>query len=316
MKNPFLLTILVFQLTFGFGQSETLYSEQGVTLSYSATKFNTIELQNDFYDQYEVKIRFSNSTGRYIHQPRICRIGFSKDINHPSSNSDFDFVQSGEAYGYFEYTDGTQLPVDLDSPIEDEKYGRVVSRMIIAPNNSDECTKFVLVKSGNELERPTFSVEFNNSYPVIVSGTNSLINTWVERQAKGVSLKNIKYWPLTSPQHDINCGNARPIGNKGDLKNSNNLPSSFKGDINAFIKQNLKYPILAVENDIQGKVVVSFVIDKSGNAIDIKAISGPKELYEAAENVIRKTNGMWIPAKENNKFVSVSLTVPINFQLN
>ncbi len=117
----------------------------------------------------------------------------------------------------------------------------------------------------------------------------------------------------TTPQNDLK---GYSIGSKGDLKNSNNQSASFKGDLMTFLKQNIIYPKEASENDIQGKVVVSFVIDKSGNVIDIKAISGPKELYEASENVIRKTNGMWIPAKVNNKFVSYSLTVPINFQLN
>jgi hypothetical protein len=316
MRKYLLLTTLLMTMVFVFGQ--TLYNEENVYLGYSKYKYNTVELNGETYDQYEVTIIFKNNNPtKYIHEPRICKVSFSPEVKHPSSSSEFDFVQNGEAYGYVEYTDGTSLPENLNSPREDDKYGRVTSRMVIEPNQEDKCTKYILVKTGAEFPEPKWSLEFDNQIPVVVNGSTSLVAIWVNRQAKGISLNNVRSWPIIirKPFDGTNCGDPRPIGNKGDFINSNKQDASFKGDWNTFIKQNLIYPIEAVENDIQGVVVVSFVIDTSGNVIDIKAISGPKELYEAAENLVGKSNGRWITAKQNNKIIEDPSTATINFQL-
>ncbi|HRI35446.1 MAG TPA: energy transducer TonB [Saprospiraceae bacterium] len=314
-KLIFILTLLI-QVSLSFGQ--TLYNQNSIYLGYSKEKFNTVEFEGETYDQYEVTIIFRNDNPtKYLHEPRVCQVRFLPDIKHPSSNSEIDFAQNGEAYGYVEYTDGTPLPENLNSPKEEDKYGRVISRMIIEPKQENKCRKYILIKSGSEFPEPNYSLDFDNQIPVFVNGSTSLVATWVNRQAKGISLDNVNSWPMIirKPFDGTNCGGAKPIGNKGDLPNSDNQEASFDGDFTDFIQENLIYPMDARDNDIQGRVIVSFVIDKSGNISDVKAISGPKELYLAAENTIRKSNGMWIPARKNNKFVSEPSTTTINFQL-
>lgn len=218
MKKIFLLTTLLLQLTFVFGQ--TLSSTQGIYLGYFKEKYNTVELNGEIYDQYEVTIIFRNSNQtKYLHEPRFCRVSFLPDAKHPTSSSEFDFAQNGEAYGYVEYTDGTPLPENLNSPKEEDKYGRVVSRMILEPNQEDKCIKYILVKSGNEFPEPNWSLEFDNQIPIFVNGSTSLVATWVDRQAKGISLSNVSSWPMIirKPFDGTNCGNAKPIGNKGEV---------------------------------------------------------------------------------------------------
>lgn len=239
MKKYLILGAIILQTTFLFGQGKIVYNENGITLGYSnPEKYNSIELNGNIYDQYEVKFTFSNNSGRYIHNPDICRIGFKGAINHPSSSSEINFVESGNFNGYFEYADGTPLPENLDSSKEEEKYGRVVTRFIIKKGITNECVKYILVKQGEEIGEPDFNVGFNSSYPVYVNGSDQLIETWINREANGVSLNNVSSWPV--PLRGLHegqtlCGNTSPIGNKGDVANKKitveELRRSLSGNI-------------------------------------------------------------------------------------
>jgi hypothetical protein len=216
MKKYFLLATILLQTTFLLGQTHPLYNKHGVYLDYAQTKYNSVELNGETYDQYEVVILFRNDNlTSYVHEPLVCRVTFSSDVKHPSSSSEFDFFQNGEAHGYVEYTDGTPLPENLNNPKEEEKYGRIVSRMVIEPKQINKCTKYILLKSGSEFPEPNWSLQFDNQIPVIVNGSRSLVATWVDRQAKGISLNNVSSWPMIirKPFDGTNCGNARPIGN-------------------------------------------------------------------------------------------------------
>lgn len=90
------------------------------------------------------------------------------------------------------------------------------------------------------------------------------------------------------------------------------------GDKNDFVKwcgKNLEYPEIARENGISGRVFVQFTIDKNGNVTNVRVIRGvDAALDKAAVDVIKKSP-KWAPAKMRDRAVSVSLTVPIVFQL-
>lgn len=94
-----------------------------------------------------------------------------------------------------------------------------------------------------------------------------------------------------------------------------NQDASFDGNWANFLERNLYYPEEIAAKQIQGKVIVSFKVDKVGNVSQVKSVSGPKELFQTAENLISKSNGMWIPARQNNQFVSNYLRQPITFKL-
>ena len=82
-----------------------------------------------------------------------------------------------------------------------------------------------------------------------------------------------------------------------------------------FVTENTKYPEVAKEKKIQGKVFVQFVINKDGNVEDVKLAKGVDPLLdEAAMNVV-KLMPQWKPGKQRGQYVKVSFTIPINFQL-
>lgn len=81
-----------------------------------------------------------------------------------------------------------------------------------------------------------------------------------------------------------------------------------------FLKRNFHYPQEAIDNDVQGTVVVQFIVDLEGNVSDVVAISGPQELRPEAVRVIKKS-GKWTPAIQNGRQVKSYKKQPVTFQL-
>ncbi|HVU95961.1 MAG TPA: TonB family protein [Puia sp.] len=96
--------------------------------------------------------------------------------------------------------------------------------------------------------------------------------------------------------------------------------AQFPGGLAAwarFLNKNLRYPEDAQNNEIQGRVIVQFVVDRDGNVSDVEAISGPETggLREEAVRVIKKS-GKWVPGNQNGKYVKSYKRQPVNFQMN
>ncbi len=81
-----------------------------------------------------------------------------------------------------------------------------------------------------------------------------------------------------------------------------------------YLNRNLRYPQDAIDNEIQGTVVVQFIVDKEGMVSEVESISGPKELRDEAVRVIRKS-GKWTPAVQNGRQVKSYKKQPIVFRL-
>ncbi len=97
------------------------------------------------------------------------------------------------------------------------------------------------------------------------------------------------------------------------------IESEFPGGAAAWLRylnKNLRYPDDAVNNEIQGTVIVQFIVDKEGNVSDVQAISGPDNggLREEAVRVIKKS-GRWTPAVQNGRQVKSYKKQPIVFKL-
>ena len=82
-----------------------------------------------------------------------------------------------------------------------------------------------------------------------------------------------------------------------------------------FLSNSVKYPAIAQENGIQGKVYVSFIIDETGNVYNAQIIRGVDvSLDNEALRVVRLMP-KWKPGKQGNNAVKVRYSVPINFEL-
>ncbi len=82
-----------------------------------------------------------------------------------------------------------------------------------------------------------------------------------------------------------------------------------------FVYSNIKYPVLARENGVQGLVVVNFVVEKDGSITDIQIVRdiGAGCGQEAVRIV--KMMPKWNPGKQRGRPVRVRFTLPIRFKL-
>ncbi|MFI5160892.1 MAG: energy transducer TonB [Sphingobacteriales bacterium] len=76
----------------------------------------------------------------------------------------------------------------------------------------------------------------------------------------------------------------------------------------------VRYPSIAAENNIQGTVMVSFIVEKDGSITHVKVVQGIKELNQEAMRVIKIMPKCSI-GKRNGVPVRVSYTVPVSFRL-
>ena len=88
-----------------------------------------------------------------------------------------------------------------------------------------------------------------------------------------------------------------------------------QGALMSFLSSNIKYPVVAQENGVQGRVIVSFVVERDGSISDVKvARSVDPSLDREAQRVV-KSMPRWKPGKQNGSAVRVKYTVPVVFRL-
>lgn len=92
----------------------------------------------------------------------------------------------------------------------------------------------------------------------------------------------------------------------------------FPGGVDAMYKylaQNIKYPQLARENNITGRVYVTFVVEKDGSVTNVRVLRdiGGGCGQEAVRIV--KAMPKWTPGKQRGKAVRVQYNLPVNFSL-
>ena len=82
-----------------------------------------------------------------------------------------------------------------------------------------------------------------------------------------------------------------------------------------FLSMNIKYPAEAEKNDVQGRVIATFVVEKDGEISNAKVVKSVHPALDA--EALRVINSMpkWIPGMQNGEAVRVKYTVPVTFRL-
>lgn len=81
------------------------------------------------------------------------------------------------------------------------------------------------------------------------------------------------------------------------------------------IAKTMRYPLIAQENGIQGKVIVSFVVEKDGSISDVKVTKGVDPSLDKEAMRVIKTLPEFTPGKINGKLVRTSMSLPVTFKL-
>lgn len=95
------------------------------------------------------------------------------------------------------------------------------------------------------------------------------------------------------------------------------MPSFPGGDaaLLKFVNSSIKYPVIAQENGIQGRVVISFVVNRDGSVVDAEIVRGQDPSLDKEALRVIGTMPKWSPGEQRRKPVRVKYTMPIQFRL-
>lgn len=97
-----------------------------------------------------------------------------------------------------------------------------------------------------------------------------------------------------------------------------NMPQFQGGDLNSFrswVQGRLKYPVIAAENGIQGRVTIEFVIERDGSLTGVKVLASPDPTLSEEATRVLATSPKWTPGKQRNQAVRVRYTLPVDFRI-
>lgn len=89
-----------------------------------------------------------------------------------------------------------------------------------------------------------------------------------------------------------------------------------QGAMMSWLSDNIKYPVTAAQNGVQGRVLVQFIVGKSGDISDVKVIRGVDPSLD--REAVRVVNAMpkWKPGRQGGENVNVRYTLPLTFRIN
>ena len=88
-----------------------------------------------------------------------------------------------------------------------------------------------------------------------------------------------------------------------------------QGALLQYLAKSIKYPVIAQENGIQGRVTCTFVVNKDGSIVDAEVIRGVDPSLDKEALRVINTMPKWKPGMQRGKPVRVKFTVPVMFRL-
>ena len=83
-----------------------------------------------------------------------------------------------------------------------------------------------------------------------------------------------------------------------------------------YIMENIKYPKQIMEEGIQGRVTVSFIVEKDGRVSNVRLLRSVQPLLDKEAVRVVKSMPKWSPGKQKGKPVRVRFNLPVMFKLN
>jgi protein TonB len=93
----------------------------------------------------------------------------------------------------------------------------------------------------------------------------------------------------------------------------------FKGGqkaFNIYLARNIRYPYNARKNNIHGKVIVQFIVERDGSLTEVKVLQSPNDDLSAEAIRVVKNSPKWAPVRQNGLTVRDKYTIPVKFALN
>lgn len=163
---------------------------------------------------------------------------------------------------------------------------------------------------GNWTSRNCKEVSYNLDNP-----SNILLHSSIEY----VETRNIVYYSDNAADKNKNFNESVGTKDAEKIERSVDKVASFPGGLQTmmnYLNRSIKYPKSCKDAGIQGRVTVSFVINKDGSIQNVEVVRGVHEILDAEAIRVVKSMPKWTPAEKNGQKVRSKYSLPINFSLN
>ena len=115
---------------------------------------------------------------------------------------------------------------------------------------------------------------------------------------------------------DIAGEKPREVEKDWDFVEQQPLFPGGDGEMFDFLSSNIRYPQIAVDNGIEGKVIMQFVVGRDGSIENVQVMRGVDRSLDNEAIRLIKSMPKWIPGKQGGSAVRVRYTLPVTFRLN
>lgn len=302
---------------------------KGFVASPYLLKWNDFKLLNDVWASADAR--------EYIESSK-CRLAI---LDYCKSNQ---FNTGNEGWQLYTLQKNVK-PNNVLFPRLNNGYDKFTEFAFILKNNATQERRFVIYSFDEETERPVFLYEesapmegqiknvkyVRNQYRVTYTGHSATSNFKAENMQQNTqgSVQEIPYIPPVSEKLEIQEEHAQ-AGHSADdaaadyvadnkiyerVEEMPEFPYGGPDGIMKFISANLKYPTICQESGVQGRVVVTFMVNKDGSTTDFCVVQSVNKYLD--EEALRVLSNMpkWKPGKQKGVPVRVKYTVPISFRL-
>ena len=178
----------------------------------------------------------------------------------------------------------------------------------------------VLIKNTNQ----GVSTDAKGEYSIKAKPGQTLCFSYIGKGAQSV--------PVTASMGTLNIGLVQEgawlepvlvVGYVNDKKDASGevfsvveeMPVFIGETVQKFVAKNIKYPVKAQEEGIQGKVIVNFIVDKTGKVVAPKVAASVNELLDAEALRVVMAMPDWKPGKQRGQAVDMQMNIPVEFHL-
>ncbi|WP_412467052.1 TonB family protein [Pedobacter sp. KLB.chiD] len=228
----------------------------------------------------------------------------------------YQFLARNIKYPKAANSDQIQGNAQVRFNVKEGKVNRIISSVKLGAGCDEELMRVILLYKG-------FKTVADGKYALTVSfsipeSSEEFKNTLLSKPDGYIALNKINilsYLPADKETNNLKSEN------KGDIYDFVSIEKQpeFPGGIAKFYKyvgSNIKYPKLAQDNNVQGKVFLSFVVEKDGALSDIQITRGLGSGTDEEAIRVLKESPKWNPGIRNGLAVRVKYHININFTLN
>lgn len=163
-------------------------------------------------------------------------------------------------------------------------------------------------------------IDANPVDPSTIKTAQSLSNKLLERKKedKEIARPNSSKYQAADVHGIANSRIGIPLKTNQNLVDTIMVQPEFEGGIQGLIEylsKSLKYPDEAMKNKVQGRVILSFIVQKDGRVSDIKVLRGLGSGTDEEAVRVLANSPKWKPATINGEKVNIQYTLPIQFKL-